>query len=145
MPKPIPVSTFKIFRHNFLTNEWSRFLYEGHYYPFKESHIGKVSLSKKKAKTFWIKFIIPNVWLSEYTRGVYFPINQFPNAIRVLLKKCDKTKDKKLEAKAFEQIRKYFVKKMTITKKQAKVLMKLQLSEISIKRAHAIHKRIGLP
>src|SRR3989344_6066061 len=71
MPKPIPVSTFKIFRHNFLTNEWSRFLYEGHYYPFKESHIGKVSLSKKKAKTFWIKFIIPNVWLSEYTRGVY--------------------------------------------------------------------------
>ena len=137
MPKAVTISTFKVFRHNFWTNEWSRFLYEGHYYPFRESDIGKIELIKKGPKSLLVKFVLPRAWLNEYRNGVYLSIKEFPKSISDLISKND-------EAKAIEQVKRYFVKKIKITKKQAKVLLKLQFKDIPTKRLHSIHKRIGL-
>jgi hypothetical protein len=148
MAKVIPVSTFKIFRHNFWTNEWSRFLYEGHYYHFKESGIAEIILVEKKNKTCGITFVIPRVWLKEYRYGVFFSISQFPKVIRASLHAYDTVKDpgkkRLLKIAASNQIRKYFVKKIAITNRQAKALMDIQFADITLKRKHAIHKRIGL-
>ncbi len=140
------ITTFKIFKHNFWTNEWSRFLYEGRYYKFGSKDISKVSLRQiGKGKRFgqYVVFTIPKVWLKEYQKGVFLEWAEFPKNLRKKLEACASTKTL---SKALEkELKNYFVKKISITEKQAKVLLKLQLKEnVSVKEMHTIHKKIGL-
>ncbi len=140
------ITTFKIFKHNFWTNEWSRFLYEGKYYRFTVKDISAVEISPAKYKR--VIFTIPRVWLKEYEKGVFLAWKEFPKTLQVKMKKYDLVVDDKEKKKMFsilqKELKAYFVKKNTITNSQARALLKLQTMDISAKEAHKIHKKIGL-
>ncbi len=140
------VTTFKIFKHNFWTNEWSRFLYEGKYYRFMARDISAVEILPAKYQR--VIFTIPRVWLKEYEKGVFMAWKEFPKALQAKMEKYNLVVDDKEKKKIFTALQKelkaYFVKKITITNRQAKVLLNLQTMDISAREAHKIHKKIGL-
>ncbi|MEA3322958.1 MAG: hypothetical protein U9Q12_01940 [Patescibacteria group bacterium] len=129
-------------------------MYEGKYYKFKIKDIDEVLIGQHKAReekqfTKFVAFDVPRVWLNEYKDGVYIDLKDFPKYWRTKIQKELDDLDGKngvfiISGKLEKELKKYFVKKITITDRQAKELMKIQFADISPKEAHKVHKRIGL-
>lgn len=137
------ITTLRTFKHNFWTEFDNHHLYEGEYSPLTSEDVD-IKISSQ-----YVHFKVPV--RKPYQNGAWLEYSEFPVSIRksVEIWKTIKGEQKKvLQKKITEQARQYFLKKVNITLKQAKALMKLesQASEEnwSVKRIHAAHKKIGI-
>ncbi|NLC30996.1 MAG: hypothetical protein GX765_03000 [Candidatus Moranbacteria bacterium] len=149
------ISTFKIFRHNFWTNPWSRFLYEGVYYRVKKSDISEVIIenvpepNNHKEVLTVVKYTMPRVWLDEYQDGIEIISSDFPQYLRKHIEKDSALLKNKFgsirPSKIFQKwLIDYFIYRIAITDRQAKILMNSQFKDLTEDQMRAVHKRAGL-
>lgn len=149
------ISNFEVFRHNFWTNPWSRFLYEGVYYRVKKSDISKVRIenirhpdNRKEILTV-VKYTMPRVWLNEYQSGISIISSDFPRYLQKYIEKDSALLKNKIgtiiPSKVFQKwLIEYFIYRIAITDRQAKILMDSQLEDLTKDQMQAVHKRVGL-
>lgn len=137
------ITTFRVMKHNYWTwrNDCHR-LYEGVYFPLlpKEISVGLGSLGRSGV----LHIKLP-AW---YARGIYMEIGEFSVSVQKMAQawKNKSSRERKMFGEKLQkEVAIEFCKKMNITKRQAKMLMQLQLrSDLSEKEYHAAHVRIGL-
>ncbi|KKS43704.1 MAG: hypothetical protein UV07_C0026G0006 [Candidatus Azambacteria bacterium GW2011_GWB1_42_17] len=144
------ITNLTTFKHNFWTNEFCHYLYEGRYIPIKKEHIERLTPALVDKKEF---FNI-ELWAMEFIgydpKYTFLALKGFSPTVVSLMAawKAAKIARNTKVSKAIEGVVlpiawRELLDKMSITKKQAQILMKIQTKEMKRKELIAIHKKIG--